>query len=321
MIYICKLHERTYTDGLSPTKFHQQTLNTDSINMNASPPTTARKMRTTNAIIQYNLPSISSENTTPTAPQPLSPPCGLFALPPELRNMIYNFTFTPAILATKSPEESPINLISDRAPSSSPLLTNHQFHNEAHGIYKQAYRDYWKTSDFIIHDSLAASGHISHLSHLSPLDVEDIQHLKIVLWGPTTTHGCAWNGPQVEYKQPRKIWTLCGGGGGAKGRYWKVETIKDVLDFEKPFTSYEDVDLAEIPLEKCERTQWTNFVGTRTVAMVDDENEAVREGEERISLREQILRIMEGWKEGEGWRQVRFYSVAGGWRMAWRWRG
>lgn len=76
-------------------------------------------------------------------------PSGLMKLPPELRNEIYEL-----VLFQEDDDEDyePIDLMYPYPPSKNLLLSCREIYREAKGIYKQAYRAFWKTSTFMIED-------------------------------------------------------------------------------------------------------------------------------------------------------------------------
>ncbi|KAK5719257.1 hypothetical protein LTR15_007780 [Elasticomyces elasticus] len=68
--------------------------------------------------------------------------CGLFTLPAELRNGIYELAFS------SEDSDKPIELLSAVPPSNNLVLTCHQVCDEAAGIYREAYRAFWTMSHF-----------------------------------------------------------------------------------------------------------------------------------------------------------------------------
>lgn len=116
-------------------------------------------------------------------------PRGLFSLAPELRKVIFKLVFTTD--DTHGKDRDFINLTEAQPPSNSILLTSRQFHAETRDLYKTAYRNYWKTNDFAIHDTVSckrksidqrAADMKSQLSHLKAQDLENIPVLNILIW-------------------------------------------------------------------------------------------------------------------------------------------
>ncbi|KAK4631801.1 hypothetical protein CLAFUW4_03448 [Fulvia fulva] len=94
--------------------------------------------------------------------------------PAELRNSIYQ-------LCVAQRQTDPVDLRHATPPSKAFLLTCRQIHEEAQGLYRSAYRNYWRTLRFIIE-----CGHNTHakldktlISRIPTIDLEHIQHLTI----------------------------------------------------------------------------------------------------------------------------------------------
>ena len=70
--------------------------------------------------------------------------CRLRALPAELRNAIYELSFT-------TNDDNDVDLFKAAPPSKSLLLTCHEIYREARLICREAYRQYWTDTDFAIY--------------------------------------------------------------------------------------------------------------------------------------------------------------------------
>lgn len=66
--------------------------------------------------------------------------CRLLALPPDLRNYIYELAFSPA--------STPADLLTCAGPSESLLLTCRQIAHEAKALHKTAYHRFWTETKF-----------------------------------------------------------------------------------------------------------------------------------------------------------------------------
>ncbi|KAK3629269.1 hypothetical protein LTR56_018156 [Elasticomyces elasticus] len=100
--------------------------------------------------------------------------CKLFALPPELRNAIYELAFTVHM-------EEPIELLSAIPPSNSFILTCRQIRDEAAGIYREACRSFWTTGHFVL--TLDQDGKLvtaSTIVHSATRDWEQMRNIVII---------------------------------------------------------------------------------------------------------------------------------------------
>jgi hypothetical protein len=66
----------------------------------------------------------------------------LLALPPELRNEIYQFCFTS--------DNDDVDILNAIPPSPNLLLTSHQIYHEAWAAYEEGCRDFWRLSNWYI---------------------------------------------------------------------------------------------------------------------------------------------------------------------------
>ena len=85
-----------------------------------------------------------AKRSTSTTPSPTG--CSFFdKLPAELRNEIYELSFT-----SDTGAEDTVEVSEATPPSKNLLLTSRRFHHEAHRIYLEAYRKYWRSTNFKI---------------------------------------------------------------------------------------------------------------------------------------------------------------------------
>ena len=102
---------------------------------------------------------------------------GLMKLPPELRNEIYELVL---FQEDDDDDYEPIDLMNPCPPSKDLLLSCREIYHEAKGIYKQAYKAFWKTSDFTIEDvSDMPETMIGLQRGLREKEVELVHHLTI----------------------------------------------------------------------------------------------------------------------------------------------
>lgn len=104
--------------------------------------------------VQCNKEIQASTATIPT-PSSATPCLLLDKLSPELRNTIYDLSFT-----TDADSQAEINLFRAVGPSKSLILTCRQVHNEAAGLHKLAYRRYWTTGKFTANLTLDNTLHV-----------------------------------------------------------------------------------------------------------------------------------------------------------------
>lgn len=73
--------------------------------------------------------------------------CPLFKLPPELRNDIYAYTFSPSVSAPTNGHLPPVELdkLAITAPSTALLATCRLVAQETVGIFRQGYTTFWKS--------------------------------------------------------------------------------------------------------------------------------------------------------------------------------
>ncbi|KAK1062497.1 hypothetical protein LTR74_010202 [Friedmanniomyces endolithicus] len=88
--------------------------------------------------------------TPPARTQRFSP---LFRrLPAEIRNKIYALSFLGGDNIPRTPQQDPEiqDLLSARPPTKALLLTCRRVYREAHGVYVESYRAYWRTTAFVV---------------------------------------------------------------------------------------------------------------------------------------------------------------------------
>jgi hypothetical protein len=91
---------------------------------------------------------MASPAVTPSADTPAEGGTGLFKLPPELRNYIYELAFfTPC-------SEYMVDVFEAKPPCNSLLATCKAIFDEAEGIFKAANHEYWTTEHFqVVYDN------------------------------------------------------------------------------------------------------------------------------------------------------------------------
>ncbi|KAK5121278.1 hypothetical protein LTR85_005444 [Meristemomyces frigidus] len=102
-------------------------------------------------------------------------PCRLLSLPPEIRNQIYELTFT----GTTAKGDAPVDLLSSPAPTKSLLLTCGQVAGEAGMIYKRMYRHFWKDNKF--EATLQQNDRHNFLTALSALDAVGVNNITSIV--------------------------------------------------------------------------------------------------------------------------------------------
>ncbi|KAI6906043.1 hypothetical protein D0869_10409 [Hortaea werneckii] len=132
---------------------------------------------------------------------------GLMKLPPELRNEIYEL-----VLFQEDDDEDyePIDLMYPYPPSKNLLLSCREIYHEAKGIYKQAYRAFWKTSTFMVEDvSDMPETMVGLQRKLREKEVELIHHLTMYDGdnGKLVYSEGMWTeyGPETEEEDGEKI--------------------------------------------------------------------------------------------------------------------
>ncbi|KAK5121255.1 hypothetical protein LTR85_005421 [Meristemomyces frigidus] len=113
--------------------------------------------------------------------------CRLLSLPAELRNWIYELTFT-------TPDTDEVDLLNTSPPSKCLLTTCRQIGAEATALYKSAFRHYWKTSHFVVNGNRTElASHASAVKFLEEHDVENISTLSFRAPRVTlTSHNGTW---------------------------------------------------------------------------------------------------------------------------------
>ncbi|TKA56769.1 hypothetical protein B0A55_12378 [Friedmanniomyces simplex] len=97
-------------------------------------------------------------------------PRRLLALPPELRNQIYEFVFSFA-----KDSKCPTDLLSAAPPSKAPPLTCKTINSEAALLYKYEYRQYWSATNFEL--TVPPSPSVAVWGAIRSLAAEDCEHI------------------------------------------------------------------------------------------------------------------------------------------------
>ncbi|KAF7198192.1 hypothetical protein HII31_00548 [Pseudocercospora fuligena] len=99
-------------------------------------------------------------------------------LPAELRNVIYELTFTADHDTEDQNGTAEIELLKSRPPSKDLLLACRKVHAEAKGIYRDAYRSYWQTTNFVINIGQRKDPRLA-LTRLDKASVDHITKLRV----------------------------------------------------------------------------------------------------------------------------------------------
>lgn len=122
-------------------------------------------------------------------------PCRLLSLPPELRNEIYELAFTTSV-------GEKVNLFAHKPPTKSLLLTCREVYNEAGGLYKEAYRTFWRSSNFIVEGETTTSLEVGPTAY-QELREEDVEHItSLTVYAPEQ-----FGDHLLRYRED--IWTDC----------------------------------------------------------------------------------------------------------------
>ena len=102
--------------------------------------------------------------------------CRLLNLPAELRNYIWTVAFTHAADSA----EDAIDILRAKAPSTALLSICHQIHDEAAGIYAEAYARYWNIGNFVLDTSISADSCTEcGIKSLRDTDLKEVKKLSI----------------------------------------------------------------------------------------------------------------------------------------------
>ena len=102
--------------------------------------------------------------------------CAFFdTLPAELRNQIYELSFT-----TNACVEEIVEVNEAAPPSKDLLLASRQAHHEGHQIYLEAYREYWRTTKFKITIPIERAKPYILFEQELPDDINNIRHLVVI---------------------------------------------------------------------------------------------------------------------------------------------
>jgi len=160
--------------------------------------------------------SSSSTDSASSHPTEQGPSNLLMTLPPELRNHIYELAFTPEVT-----EE--VYLFGDDSPSKALLLTCHDVYTEAKGLYEEAYRSFWITSDFVIDNA-----------HEVPTSASDLKQLIHECDMPHISQLTIYDGEDGKMTFENGLWHEHDGGGASielmiDSRGAKAEGMEEVL--------------------------------------------------------------------------------------------
>lgn len=111
--------------------------------------------------------------------------CAFFdKLPAELRNQIYELSFT-----TNACVEEIVEVNKAAPPSKDLLLASRQAHREGHQFYLEAYREYWRTTNFriTIPSERGWGAPYMWFKQRLPDDVNNIRHLVVICKSRTST--------------------------------------------------------------------------------------------------------------------------------------
>ncbi|SMQ52822.1 unnamed protein product [Zymoseptoria tritici ST99CH_3D7] len=95
----------------------------------------------------------------------------LLALPPELRNAIWQLSF-----ANDHEEDDVVDIQTHKSPTKDLLCTNRQVYHEAKGIHQLAHTTYWRTTRFGLNCS---SGIYPNIDHIPDRDLNQVTKLSM----------------------------------------------------------------------------------------------------------------------------------------------
>lgn len=140
-------------------------------------------------------------------------PCRLLNLAAELRNRIYELAFT-------ADDDNGVGtpFLNATGPSKALLITCHQVYDEARGLHKQAFRQYWRQSTFVLqtscelHKSLMLYSWDRIQAALGAANVNEINHFILVKF------------VDRRFKEPLTVCQLRAGG------MWEESVFRNMLD-------------------------------------------------------------------------------------------
>ncbi|KAK0252323.1 hypothetical protein B0A54_14123 [Friedmanniomyces endolithicus] len=116
-------------------------------------------------------PRVAGSTSPPGIPAPQPSSTLLSRLPPEIRNEIWDLSF--------SGTNREIDLLHDACPPSSNLLvTCRQIHAEAKGFWPGRWEKYWRSTSFFINFDPSATPNTA-ISFPTDEDLDEIRHLKL----------------------------------------------------------------------------------------------------------------------------------------------
>lgn len=98
----------------------------------------------------------------------------LFRLPPELRNRVYELCFIQVARE--------VNIIEAQPPPKDLLCACRQVYNEARLMHRQAYRDYWSKTCFVLHLRTGELDESIRVARgvIASLGAADIRHISLI---------------------------------------------------------------------------------------------------------------------------------------------
>lgn len=124
--------------------------------------------------IDTDVATASTSKSSVLQTPPVATACRLLSLPSELRNRIWEYTFTPDANA----QDGRIDLLSVKEANPALLLTCRQIYTEACQIYTGAHETFWTTSSFYI-NGCSLSSVRKTIQCLNEANVAKIRHLAI----------------------------------------------------------------------------------------------------------------------------------------------
>lgn len=103
-------------------------------------------------------------NTTPSTDDAIQQPRGIFSLPRELRDSIYDLA-----LSRDYSSDAPVDITKASMPCTAILRVCRQFHNEAIEFVPAARRDYWSSTRFLV-----CTANLNIESEINRLNEEDV---------------------------------------------------------------------------------------------------------------------------------------------------
>ena len=129
----------------------------------------------------------ATSKLTPSDTTQDPPKCHVLALPPELRNRIYDFTF-------ESDAKEPVDLLCVNPPTKAILLTCRIINKEASSMQRHAYVRYWSTTAFHVTTDLEKHIRSPTETALPVLSDADLDHITNMEESLASKHdGVTWH--------------------------------------------------------------------------------------------------------------------------------